>query len=310
MRPAPKSSSPPLANGSAALPLSDVPIPGTVCSCTCGAHVTGRARKRASLWFPCGAERPPWGLGCVGAAERLADYECPSLITSRPRGGGGGGCRDSGGPARGLAPVLRPPREAPAAAGPARSPARRARFSGEPRPGPWPHEAAEGCRAAAAAAGLRRRRSWDGCRRWVTPPGVCGRHGCRGPSSPRARPGLGEGAGGSGSAAPPGGPGAARGGRAGGTGGPRRLPGPGPAGLRDPLEHPAKFVCRSPGLVPPPPRCPVVPPARPRGAPGKRGWSRAAAFVRPLLQRRGEEREALPLPLPRLRSLVKCCASR
>ncbi|CAN8199538.1 unnamed protein product [Coccothraustes coccothraustes] len=164
------SSSPPLANGCRATS----PPRNCLSPRTCAAHVTGRARKRASLWFLRGPERPPSGLGCSGAAGRLADYECPSLITSRPGGGGGGGggCRDSGGPARGLAPVLRPPREAPAAAGPARFPARRARFSGEPRPGPWPHEAAEGCGAAAAAAGLRRRRSRDGCRRWVTPPGL------------------------------------------------------------------------------------------------------------------------------------------
>lgn len=127
----------------------------------------------------------------------------------------------------------------------------------------------------------------------VGDPGWCegGRGGGVGPP---ARPGLGEAAGGSRSAAPPGGPAAARGGRAGGTGGPRGLPRPDPAGLRE-SPNTRKVCVREPGARPAAavPRCA---PARPRGAPGKRGWSRAAAFVRPLLQRRGEEREAPPCP--------------
>lgn len=231
--------------------------------------MTGRSRKRASLWFPCGAERPPRGLGGVGAAGRLADYECPSLITSRPGGGGGGGgCRDSGGPARGLAPLLRPPREAPAAAGPARSPARRARFSGEPRPGPWPHEAAEGCGAAAAAAGLRRRRSRDGCRRWVTPPGCAGGGGGGAPPGPPARPGPGEAAGGVPLRGAPCRPRRRSGGSGRGHGGSPGGPRAGAGGAPGPPEHPAKFVCgaRGPSRRRRAPVCPL--PARPRGAPG------------------------------------------
>lgn len=141
-------------------------------------------------------------------------------------------------------PRCRWPREARLPAGPARPPARRARFSGEPRPGPWLHEAAAGASgggggaAAAAAIGLRRG------------------------EAERARPGTGQEvgsrrcAGGEGCPAPGPRPAAPRSGRA-GAGSPagRCPPRRGPGEVR----QPARVRLRA-----------AVPPSR-RGEPGPRG---------------------------------------